>query len=90
MEGALIDKPGQEPLFLSIGETARVLAVSDWQVKEALRRKRLRARKAGRRTIIEFQSVLELAESLPKAEFAPPRKRGSRVAVSLQTEGARL
>jgi hypothetical protein len=43
--------------------------MSQWWVRDALRRGVLRARKAGRRTIIEGQSVRDYAAALPAAEF---------------------
>ena len=70
-----------DPIFVSIADAASALGVSVWQVKQELRGGRLRARKAGRRTVVEYASVLALAESLPKAEFAPPRKRGNRASL---------
>lgn len=63
-----------EPAFLSIDATAEYLHVSPWSVKELLRRHVLRAKKAGRRTLVEFGSVRAYAQSLPTAEFAPSRR----------------
>ena len=63
------------PLFISIKDSARERAVSDWTIKDELRRGLLRARKDGRRTLIEYASHIERAESLPKAEFAPSKSR---------------
>jgi excisionase family DNA binding protein len=58
-----------EPLFYSVEDAAHELAMSKWWVREMLRRGVLRARKAGRRTIIEGQSVRDYAATLPAAEF---------------------
>jgi hypothetical protein len=64
-----------EPLFYSIDDTAHILAMSPWTVKDLLKRKVLRARKAGRRTLIEGPSVRDYAAALPAAKFLPPRRR---------------
>jgi len=82
MEVKLLDK-SEQPIFVSVGDAARLLGISEWTVKQELRRGRLRARKAGRRTVVEYASVLALAESLPKAKFAPPRKRGNRASLEV-------
>lgn len=63
------------PMYEPIAECARQLAISAWSVKDLLRQGKLRAKKHGRRTIVEVASRLEYAESLPDAEFAPPRDR---------------
>jgi hypothetical protein len=77
----LPDKP--EPLFTSISGAARALDVSEWFIKQDLRRGLLRARKMGSLTKIEHESVLERAKSLPKARFAAPKER-----VASRTSGA--
>jgi hypothetical protein len=64
-----------EPLFYSIVDTAHILAMSPWSVKDLLKRKVLRARKAGRRTLVEGPSVQDYAASLPAAKYMPPRRR---------------
>jgi len=64
-----------EPLFYSIADTAHILAVSPWSVKDLLKRKVLRARKAGTRTLVEGPSVRDYAASLPAAKFLPPKRR---------------
>ncbi len=65
-----------EPLFIGIQDAAKLFGVSEWIVKnDYLRRGVLRARKAGRRTLIEYDSVKEFAAALPKAKFAAPRRK---------------
>jgi hypothetical protein len=64
-----------DPMFEEIAESARQLAVSKWFVKDLLRKKKLKAKKAGRRTIIDVQSRKDYADALPDAEFSPPRLR---------------
>jgi hypothetical protein len=64
------------PLFVSIKEVAEMTGESTWTVKDLLRRGIYKARKAGRRTLVEFESVKQRADSLPIAQFAPP-SRGS-------------
>jgi hypothetical protein len=61
--------------YEEIPESARQLAVSEWFIKDLLRKKKLKAKKAGRRTIVNVQSRKDYANSLPDAEFAPPRFR---------------
>jgi hypothetical protein len=63
------------PMFEAINECARQLAISPWSVKDLLRKQKLRAKKHGRRTMVEVASRLEYAASLPDATFAPPRDR---------------
>jgi hypothetical protein len=67
-----------EPLYVSIKIAADYTAESQWKVKERLRDGTYRARKSGRRTLVEFASVKEHAVKLPKAEFAPPHVRRQR------------
>jgi hypothetical protein len=63
-----------DPEFESIAESARQLALSEWSIKQLLRQKKLKAKKAGRRTIINVQSRKDYAAGLPDAEFLPPRR----------------
>jgi hypothetical protein len=71
--GALVGEPG----FLSIEATAAYMAESIWTTKDKLRRGVYRAKKSGRRTLVEFESVKAAAAALPDAKFAPPRTRKS-------------
>ena len=64
-----------DDLGWSINETSKKTSESPWKVKDRLRRGEYRARKAGRRTIIEPASVREVWAKLPIAKFAPPRVR---------------
>lgn len=63
------------PLYVSIIEAARFTSKSPWVVKNRLRKGIYAARKAGRRTPVEFASVKAFAESLPVAKFSAPRRR---------------
>jgi hypothetical protein len=64
-----------DPMFEEIAESARQLAVSEWFVKDLLRKKKLKAKKAGRRTMVDVQSRKDYAHGLPDAEFLPPTRR---------------
>jgi hypothetical protein len=64
-----------KPLGLSIKKTAEITSECEWQVKERLRRGEYKAKKAGRRTIIIYQSVEDHWNNLPDATFKPPSKR---------------
>jgi hypothetical protein len=63
------------PLFVSIDDAALLTAESAWTVKQRLRDGTYRARKAGRRTLVEYESILAYAMKLPAATFAPRRPR---------------
>ena len=69
-----------EPAFVSIEDAANYTSESPWVIKDLLRRGILKAKKAGRRTIVEFAGVKARAANLPVAKFAPPRERRQRVA----------
>jgi len=59
-------------LGVPIPESAVVLGVSQWNVKDLLRQGVLTARKIGRRTLIDADSLKTYWNSLPPARFAPP------------------
>jgi hypothetical protein len=65
----------EDDLGWSIQQTSEKTSESVWKVKDRLRRGEYRARKAGRRTIVEPASVREVWAKLPIAKFAPPRSR---------------
>jgi hypothetical protein len=69
-----------EPAFISIQDAATYMAESTWTIKNRLRLRQLRARKSGRRTLVEFASLKEFVQALPVARFAPPRQRKSTAA----------
>jgi hypothetical protein len=56
---------GLKPLGVSIKQAAEITSESEWQVKERLRRGEYRAKKSGRRTIIDYQSIEDHWHSLP-------------------------
>jgi hypothetical protein len=64
-----------EPAFVSIKAAAEYSSESEWVIKQELRFGNLTAKKSGRRTLVDFQSVKRRAASLPDAKFAPPRRR---------------
>jgi hypothetical protein len=64
-----------EPAYVSIDTAANYTSESPWVVKDLLRRGIYKAKKAGRRTIVEFSGVKERAANLPDAKFALPRQR---------------
>jgi hypothetical protein len=61
-----------EPVYVSIDDAAKFTGESPWTVKMELRAGILRARKAGRRTLVEVASLKERAAKMPPAAFAPP------------------
>ena len=72
------ERIGVVPFGLGIADTAKVTGESQWTVKDRLRKGKYRARKAGKRTLVEFSSIREHWESLPRAKFASapsPSKR---------------
>lgn len=64
-----------EPLGISISKTAEITSESTWKVKQRLRAGEYRAKKAGRRTIVDYGSVKDVWANLPDAKFLPPRRR---------------
>jgi hypothetical protein len=67
-----------EPKYINIKDTAEYSSESQWVVKDKLRRGIYKARKSGRRTLIEFASVKSHLADLPAAKFAPPPRKSSR------------
>ncbi len=65
--------PGAE--WGSISDVAALTSECEWSVKRKLREGIYRAKKSGRRTLIELASVRGYVASLPEAKFAPPRPR---------------
>jgi hypothetical protein len=66
-----------EPVFVSIADAASYSGESEWRIKMLLREGILRARKSGRRTLVEFVSLKERNAALPVAIFTPPRRRAT-------------
>jgi hypothetical protein len=62
-----------KPKYGSIAAVAHYTGESQWAVKDKLRRKKYRAKKSGRRTLIDLSSVDEHLAALPEAKFATPR-----------------
>jgi transposase len=67
--------PFRDRLGASIREAAIHFGYSEWVVKDDLRAGRYKARKRGRKTIVDVPSALEYYEGLPAATFAPPVER---------------
>ncbi len=64
--------PALEPLALSPREAAAYLAVSKPTLSRLIRSKRIAARKAGPRTLVDVASLKAYYESLPlKTDHAP-------------------
>lgn len=71
------DRAVPEPLALSIDDTAATTGESSWTVKQRLRRGDYKAKKAGRRTLVVYQSIKDFWERLPEATFMPPKRAPS-------------
>lgn len=67
-----------EPKFVTINDAARYTGESAWTIKNELRKGRLKAKKAGRRTLVEFATVKARAENLPDATFTPCQQERTR------------
>jgi hypothetical protein len=67
-----------EPAYIRIAAAAVFTSESEWTVKDKLRRGIYRAKKSGRRTLIEMASVKSHLGDLPDAKFAKPAKRAKR------------
>jgi hypothetical protein len=68
-----------EPAFLSVEAVAHFTGESAWTVKNKLRQGFYRARKSGRRTLVEMASVREHLATLPEAKFATPRHAKTKI-----------
>jgi hypothetical protein len=64
-----------EPGYVTIKGAADYSSESEWVIKQALRVGDLKAKKSGRRTLVDFSSVKRRAASLPDAKFMPPPPR---------------
>jgi hypothetical protein len=64
-----------EPLGISVADVSAMTGESVWTVKMKLRRGIYKAKKSGRRTIVDYQSVKHAWETLPAAQFLAPRQR---------------
>lgn len=60
-----------DPIALTIPKSVEVSNFSRTYIYEALKRGDLKARKAGRRTLIEFDSLKTLMASLPEYRAGP-------------------
>ena len=60
-----------EPLFVSIAEAARFVGQSEWTIKQRLRTGIYRARKSGRRTLVEFESI----KNFTRRRCRPPNSK---------------
>jgi hypothetical protein len=79
-----------EPLAVSIEAAAIATGESDWTVKHRLRNGQYKAKKAGRRTLIDYQSIKDFWATLPEAKFLPPRRRRAKAQAAIdETVAAR-
>ena len=67
-----------EPKYMSIADVAEFTAESEWTVKNKLRLGKYLAKKSGRRTLVELESVKRDLADLPPAKFAPPPRKTSK------------
>jgi hypothetical protein len=65
---------GIEPIGVSIADAAVMTGESEWTIKDRLRRKIYRAKKSGRRTLIDPASIREHFAALPDARFRPSKR----------------
>jgi hypothetical protein len=77
-----------EPLGVSIADASVLTSECEWRVKEKLRLGIYRAKKSGRRTIIDFQSIKEHWAALPEAKFLPPTRGRAKDAAAASIEVA--
>jgi hypothetical protein len=63
------------PAVESIKDSATAIAGSVWMVKDLLRQGKLKAVKAGRRTLVVVASRDAYLKSLPPATYLPPRRK---------------
>lgn len=55
-----------EPIFASIQDTARALGLSQVQIYRLIAAEKLRAAKAGSKTLVEIESIHEFSRALPR------------------------
>jgi hypothetical protein len=65
-------EPTLRPRLVSVTTTSAYTGESEWKVRDKLRRGIYRAKKSGRRTLIELASVDEDLDRLPDAKFGTP------------------
>jgi excisionase family DNA binding protein len=61
------------PIFVSIADAATMLTITPWTIRQLVARGQLRARKLGRRTVVEAKSLQTYAAALPPAKLARVR-----------------
>jgi hypothetical protein len=59
-----------EPFLVTIKTAAHYTGESEWTVRQRIRKDIYRARKSGKRTLVEFPSVKEYVYGLPAAKLA--------------------
>jgi hypothetical protein len=63
------------PAYRAITDVAVHTAESEWTVRDHIRQGHYRAKKSGRRVLVEMASVDEYIANLPDATYAPLRRR---------------
>jgi excisionase family DNA binding protein len=63
------------PAYISIADAAIYTGESEWTVRDHIRQGHYRAKKSGRRVLVETASIDERLASLPDATYAPLHRR---------------
>lgn len=59
--------PSVEPIFVSVKDAARILAVTPWQVYRLLDDDKIDHQYEGRRRLVRLASVRDYADNLPRS-----------------------
>jgi len=63
------------PAYRGVIDAAKYTGESPWTVRDHIRQGHYRAKKSGRRVLIEVASIDEYMAGLPDATYAPLRRR---------------
>lgn len=58
-------RPAIDPIFVSVDDAAKVLALSPWTIYQLLDAKAIRSVRHGRRRLVDVASMREYAATLP-------------------------
>jgi hypothetical protein len=75
MHASAISRMEITPILVSIPQAGQVLGRGTSFIYDLLARQEIEGVKSDGRTLIRFASLQAYASRLPKASFAPPRKR---------------